>query len=536
MGPYGIAVDGTGDVFIALIYGVVEFPWTPTGYGPLTTLPFSGVTDLAGVAVDIAGDVFIADYLNFRVVELPKTSTGYGPQATLYSGVSDLAGVAVDSAGDVFIADSFNDRVLELPWTATGYRPATTLPFTGLSGADFAAGVAVDGAGDVFVVAFIGPNGTNTSVFELPRTSTGYGPQKDVATSGLNLSQGWGVAVDNAGDVFISDLNLGLAIEVQTISVNFGGANVCAAGATTPAPCSQTLTLTYNVNADTTLGEPQVATGGLKYLDFNRVSGSTCIGAVTAGTTCTVNVTFAPLAAGFRHGSVSLPDGSGQGIATVELSGFGIAATTGAPVAQLSTSKLSFGTIDFGTTQTFPLFVANIGGGTLTVAPSISGPSYKIAADSTCSAGVTAGNSCTLVVEYAPVSIGTHDDTLTVATNGGSPTVGLFGSVAGLSVLGGVSGGALRFGPVFPGVKVLPLTVTNVGLPGTVMVGTAISGPSYSILTTAENTCLAGIAAGQSCTLPVQASPATSGLHDDLLTLTPFPGSGSTTVWLSDNP
>jgi hypothetical protein len=149
---------------------------------------------------------------------------------------------------------------------------------------------------------------------------------------------------------------------------------------------------------------------------------------------------------------------------------------------------------------------------------------------------VTPGNSCTLVVEYSPVSIGTHDDTLTVATNGGSPTVGLEGSVVGLSVLGGVSGATLRFGPVSPGdTKMLPLTVTNVGLPGTVQVGTKISGPSYSILTEG-NTCLAGIAEGQSCTLPVQFAPKTSGLHDDLLTLTPFPGAGSTTVWLADNP
>ena len=401
--------------------------------------------------------------------------------------------------------------------------------------------IAADSVGNLFLntIPAANPpftqNPPYTQVVELPRTGIGYGAPVTLPFSGVggpDFFSTLGIAVDSAGDVFVADGYNARVVEVQTISVDFWGANVCAAGATTPAPCSQTLTLTYNVNADTTLGEPQVATGGLKHLDFDRASGSTCIGAVTAGTTCTVNVTFQPLAAGFRHGSVSLPD-DGHDITTTQLSGFGIAATTGAPVAQLSTSKLSFGAIDFGATKTFPLFVANIGGGTLTVAPSISGPSYKIA-DSTCAAGVTPGNSCTLVVEYSPVSIGTHDDTLTVATNGGSPTVGLFGSVVGLSVLGGVSGGVLRFGPVSPGdTKMLPLTVTNVGLPGTVMVGTAISGPSYSVLTEG-NTCLAGIAAGHSCTLPVQTAPKTSGLHDDLLTLTPFPGAGSTTVWLSD--
>ena len=344
-----------------------------------------------------------------------------------------------------------------------------------------------DSASDVFI-------SDNMNLIELPRTATGYGPQ--IVTPFGGDFEPTELAIDSLGNLFIVD---GTVVEeLQRHSVSFGGANVCTPGATTPAPCSQTLTLTYNDNANTTLGEPQVATGGVKHLDFNRASGSTCIGAVTAGTTCTVNVTFAPLAAGFRHGSVIITDDSSNVLTTTPLSGFGIAATTGAPVAQLSTSKLSFGAIDFGTNKTFPQFVANNGGGTLTVTPSISGPSYKIA-DSTCAAGVTPGNSCSLVVEYSPVSIGPHDDTLTVATNGGSPTIALFGSVAGLSVLGGVSGATLEFGTVSSGsTEVELLTVTNVGLPGTVTVGTAISGLTFSILTTAQNTCMAGIAAGQS--------------------------------------
>jgi hypothetical protein len=130
---------------------------------------------------------------------------------------------------------------------------------------------------------------------------------------------------------------------------------------------------------------------------------------------------------------------------------------------------------------------------------------------------------------------------LTLETNGSAnPTVGLHGVASGLSVLGGANGASLKFGSVSSGsTEVLPLTVTNVGLPGRVTVGTTITvrattrpTATYKVLTTSENTCLAGIAPGQSCTLPVEFVPTSSGTHDDLLTLTPSTGGVSTNLWL----
>ena len=57
-------------------------------------------------------DVFIADtatagWSRFRPVAAPQTTVG--------SGLSSPAGVAVDGAGDVFIADYGNNRVVEVP-------------------------------------------------------------------------------------------------------------------------------------------------------------------------------------------------------------------------------------------------------------------------------------------------------------------------------------------------------------------------------------------------------------------------------------
>src|ERR1017187_6763745 len=122
--PTGVAVDGAGDVFIADSYNsrVVE---VPAGGGVQTTVG-SGLHDPTAVAVDGAGSVVIADTYNNRVVKVPA---GGGAQTTVGSALSLPYGVAVDGAGDVFIADSGHNRVVEVPY---GGGSQTTVPTSGL--------------------------------------------------------------------------------------------------------------------------------------------------------------------------------------------------------------------------------------------------------------------------------------------------------------------------------------------------------------------------------------------------------------------
>ncbi len=157
---------------------------------------------------------------------------------------------------------------------------------------------------------------------ELPKTATGYGPQTTLPISGLNQPNG--VAVDTAGDLLIADDGNNRVVEFQTHSVDFGGANVCAPGATTPAPCSQTLTLNFNVNADMTLGTPKVLTGGMPRPRLHPGQWQHLHRGGHRGHTCVVNVTFGPLATGLRNGSVDITDGSGKVLTTTEIYGFGL--------------------------------------------------------------------------------------------------------------------------------------------------------------------------------------------------------------------
>jgi sugar lactone lactonase YvrE len=341
-GPYGVAADGPGDVFI-VNSGHSQVLEIPVGGGAQTTVPASGLSDPEGAAVDGAGDVFIADTGNNRVVEVPA---GGGSQTTVGSGLSypnsvaaDGAGdvfvvdvgnhrvvevwagggsqttvgvgliipyaVAVDGAGDAFIADVGNNQVVEVP---AGGGPQTTVA----SGLDDPSGVAVDRAGDVFIADRL-----NNRVVEVP---AGGAPQ---TTVGGGLNQPTGVAVDGAGDVVIADYGNNRVVEVQRVAVNFGNVNVCPVSQNSPAPCNQTITLNYNVAATTTFGTTNVVTQGAPNLDFTMSSGGTCTGAVSAGSSCTVNVTFAPLAPGLRMGAVQLTDNSGNLLVTTMVHGIG---------------------------------------------------------------------------------------------------------------------------------------------------------------------------------------------------------------------
>jgi sugar lactone lactonase YvrE len=189
----GLALDGAGDLFIADYKAGEVVKVTPSGVQ--TTVAASGLSAPVGVAVDGAGNIFIVD-LNLPYAV--KITPG-GVQTTVGSGLGYPIGIAVDGAGDVFIGDQNNKRVVEV--TPNGVQ--TTVPASGLNQPW---GVAVDGAGDVFIA-----DGVNSRVVKV----TPSGVQTTVPTTGLN--QPYGVAVDAAGDVFIADPVNKRVVEVPAV-------------------------------------------------------------------------------------------------------------------------------------------------------------------------------------------------------------------------------------------------------------------------------------------------------------------------------
>ena len=87
-------------------------PLTAYFSGAVTTLG-SGFNEPAGVAVDGSGNVFVADR-NHNAVKEILAAGGYTTVHTLGSGFSEPTGVAVDGSGNVFVADTNHNAVKEI--------------------------------------------------------------------------------------------------------------------------------------------------------------------------------------------------------------------------------------------------------------------------------------------------------------------------------------------------------------------------------------------------------------------------------------
>jgi serine/threonine-protein kinase len=77
-----------------------------------TDLPFTGLKDPNGVAVDTNGDVYITDSNTRQVLKL---AAGSNRQTELaFTGLNSPEGMAVDAAGNIYVADAMRARVVKL--------------------------------------------------------------------------------------------------------------------------------------------------------------------------------------------------------------------------------------------------------------------------------------------------------------------------------------------------------------------------------------------------------------------------------------
>ncbi|MBZ5623094.1 MAG: hypothetical protein LAQ69_30880 [Acidobacteriia bacterium] len=270
-GAYGIVVDPAGNLLITDQTNNIVIQVTPSGVLTVVagkgrpTGSFSGDGGPAidasfdtpqGIAMDAAGNLFVADTGNCRIRKIAPSgiiSTVAGTGTFGYAGDGGPAtkatlkkpgGIAVDSAGNLYLTDSMANRVRKV--TPDGI--ITTVAGNGNSGfsgdggpatgaslhLDWSSGgLAVDAAGNLYIADFwnnrirkVAPDGTISTV--AGGGSNRYGD--NIPATSAALSPPVNVAVDGSGNLYI-------ALDSDNIrKVTAAGMIVTVAGGGTKSP------------------------------------------------------------------------------------------------------------------------------------------------------------------------------------------------------------------------------------------------------------------------------------------------------------
>ena len=376
--PYGVAIDSKNNLYIAdtgnhairkvtttgvisTIAGIGGQPGYSGDGGPSTNALLSSPQ---AVAVDVAGNVFIADYGNCRIREVSAITglidtvagtgnclfTGDGP--AISEGIGYPQGLAIDVNGNLFISD-YNQRV-----------------------------------------RWVSPNGIMTTIAGTGQG--GYQGDGGAATS-AQLYEPTGVALDASGNLLVSDYNnlrvRGItafpAISTNASNLFYGLTNV----GSTSAP--QVLTISALGSAQIT----SIATSA------NYSEADNCPSSLTNAQTCKMYVYFAPTSSGSIPGTLTInSNGFFNPVDTVYLTGLGSA-------IKLSGGPLNFGNVLVKTTsaaQTATVTNAGTSAVTMGTISITETTDYKISSNTCPASGNTlaGGASCTISVTFTPLTTG----------------------------------------------------------------------------------------------------------------------------------
>lgn len=225
--PRGIAVDGSGSVYIADTQNFRVRKMTPDG--TVSTLAGSGSRGfsdgtgseasfwrLNGIAVAVSGDVYVSDFTRIRKITPAGVVTTVAGKITAgaIDGDSTAAtfggyidGLVFGPEGELYIADRDNHKIRKLARSGEvttvagtgerGYRDGTAAS----AQFDHPGGIAVDRSGNLYVsdarIRKIDPQGNVSTI-------AGYGVSTPSGETGTGqIGSPYGLAVDGRGNVFV---------------------------------------------------------------------------------------------------------------------------------------------------------------------------------------------------------------------------------------------------------------------------------------------------------------------------------------------
>jgi hypothetical protein len=309
----------------------------------------------SGVAVDSSGTLYIADTNNQRIRKVSggtiTTIAGTGEQNYTGDGAAGASatldsptGVAVDAAGNVYIADRHNQRIRELSASGTittlagSGAPTFAGSFSG-DGASAAAaalakptGVWVDASGNVYIADSNNQrirqvsSGTISSL--VGTGDQGFGGDGGPTTAAV-LNEPKYATTNASGNLSIAD-TLNQRIRLSALPILAFGSQDIGIPST-----AQSVTLANTGSASISISS--IAFSGA----FTTITGGTCAPppvTLAPGTSCTEDIAFLPVATGAVSGSV-LFAGTGILPQTILLTGTGEPGSTSTTTTTTLTSS-----------------------------------------------------------------------------------------------------------------------------------------------------------------------------------------------------
>jgi Beta-propeller repeat/Abnormal spindle-like microcephaly-assoc'd, ASPM-SPD-2-Hydin len=491
---FGIAVDSSGDAYVAGETSSKNFPTTPgalridsngnqdsfvTKINPAgsalvysTYLGGSSLNEALGIALDSSGNAYVTGYT--ASVNFPTAN----PFQPAYGGGSFDAFMAeINPSGSALIHSSYLGGISE----------------------DGGQSIAVDSSGNAYVTGLTESN-------NFPVTSGAF--QKACnGDSSCNAS---------VGDAFVSKIALpSPAVGLVPANLNFGNQTVSFKST------QRASTLTNTGDGVLTISLIEVT--GTNSGDFAETNN--CPTSLASRKSCSITVTFTPATTGTRTASVSIADDAAKSPQLLPLTGVGIL-----PTLTLSPTSLTFPTqVVYATSAAQVVTVKNPGLGIATIEGiTVTGP---FGLTKSCGPNVNPGGGCTFSVTFKPKSMGALTGSLTVTDNATNSPQKV--TLTGTGTYVRLIPTSINFGNQPEGTQSLPaqITLTNEGTVAVTFTSIAITG-AHAADFAQTNTCGTSVASGASCFINVTFTPSGTGNPTAQVVITDNGGGSPQTVSL----
>ena len=285
---------------------------------------------------------------------------------------------------------------------------------------------------------------------------------------------------------------------------------------------SASLNVSVKNSGTATLHITSVVLGGANVNDYSS-SSPTCSSAIAVNSTCTIIVTFTPLASGLRSATVTITDDAPDSPQTLALSGTGVSS---APAVTLIPASLDFGSVTQGTSTSLNFSVKNSGTAALQITSIVLGGTNANDFNSsspTCNLPIAVNSTCTVIVAFTPLAPGVLSATVTISDDAPSSPQTLSLSGTGVAPVA-----AITFSPTVPSFPTITegtsgaaqtLTVISSGTAPLHVSSVSLRGPNPSDFSFTNN-CTAPVAPAANCAISLVFNPIGTGQRAANLTIT----------------